>query len=314
MSAFLNCDFMTLTEIENLAQENLKKFGLADAGWTFAFDNAKTRLGACHYARKRISVTLLAAKFAEAAEIIDTLLHEIAHALVGEDHGHDEIWKAKAAQIGCTANRCGDFKIPPNEATYVGTCPACQAIRTRFTRPKKRAACTDCCRKFNQGTFCVDYEFIWIDNRTGKCLFPNENGYIHAPGHQLYFLAGSPHISPKTVQWCLDQFTPIESGVIVFYNFFDLKTVQIWAKVKNLEWISYSLSNQSLHYLSNLTNYSENFFLKTSNEILGLANTFLAIWDGKEDHTKNLILRSLKAEKPTIVFNLEKRRVTKFNT
>jgi len=30
----------------------------------------------------------------------DTLLHEIAHALVGTAHGHDEVWKAKCLEIG----------------------------------------------------------------------------------------------------------------------------------------------------------------------------------------------------------------------
>ncbi len=29
------------------------------------------------------------------------LLHEVAHALVGPDHGHDQVWKDKALQIGC---------------------------------------------------------------------------------------------------------------------------------------------------------------------------------------------------------------------
>ena len=43
---------------------------------------------------------------ADDAEIEDTLLHEIAHALVGRRHHHDAVWRAKAREIGCTGQRC----------------------------------------------------------------------------------------------------------------------------------------------------------------------------------------------------------------
>lgn len=33
-------------------------------------------------------------------EIIDTVLHEIAHALVGRKHKHGNVWKAKYIEIG----------------------------------------------------------------------------------------------------------------------------------------------------------------------------------------------------------------------
>ena len=33
-------------------------------------------------------------------EIVDTILHEIAHAIVGSKHGHDAVWKAVARRIG----------------------------------------------------------------------------------------------------------------------------------------------------------------------------------------------------------------------
>ena len=34
------------------------------------------------------------------SEIKDTILHEIAHALVGPNHGHDPTWVTKAKEIG----------------------------------------------------------------------------------------------------------------------------------------------------------------------------------------------------------------------
>ena len=40
------------------------------------------------------------------SDIRDTLLHEIAHAIVGPGHGHDALWQTAARRIGCTAKRC----------------------------------------------------------------------------------------------------------------------------------------------------------------------------------------------------------------
>ena len=40
----------------------------------------------------------------------NTLLHEIAHALAGHEHNHDEVWKATARSIGCDGCRCGHWQ------------------------------------------------------------------------------------------------------------------------------------------------------------------------------------------------------------
>ena len=34
-------------------------------------------------------------------DIINTIRHEVAHAVVGPNHGHDEIWSSKAKELGC---------------------------------------------------------------------------------------------------------------------------------------------------------------------------------------------------------------------
>ena len=56
-----------------------------DASWSFAFDNAKRRAGACDYTRKRITVSrYLAARYDDETNR-QTLLHEVAHALAGAE-------------------------------------------------------------------------------------------------------------------------------------------------------------------------------------------------------------------------------------
>ena len=59
-----------------------------DPTWSFGFDNAKRRAGACNYRDKRITVSrYLAARFDD-DEIHQVLLHEVAHALAGRLHQH----------------------------------------------------------------------------------------------------------------------------------------------------------------------------------------------------------------------------------
>ena len=38
-------------------------------------------------------------------KIQDTVLHEIAHAIVGNNHYHDRVWRDCAQRIGCTGSR-----------------------------------------------------------------------------------------------------------------------------------------------------------------------------------------------------------------
>ena len=43
--------------------------------------------------------------------VLDTILHEIAHALVGSHHKHDAVWKAKCKEIGCDPKATSDVAV-----------------------------------------------------------------------------------------------------------------------------------------------------------------------------------------------------------
>jgi predicted SprT family Zn-dependent metalloprotease len=100
-----------LAAVSRLAEKLLAEHRLC--GWSFDFDHATRRAGSCHFGRQRITLSLQFARRASAAEIRETLLHEIAHALVGPRHNHDAAWRAKARQIGASGERCHDRRFTP---------------------------------------------------------------------------------------------------------------------------------------------------------------------------------------------------------
>ena len=79
--------------------------------WSFQFDNGRKRAGSCQYGTQVISLSYEFAKHAPEDEIQDTILHEIAHALVGKAHNHDDVWQATAIEIGCSGRRCHDLQF-----------------------------------------------------------------------------------------------------------------------------------------------------------------------------------------------------------
>ena len=76
--------------------------------------------GVCRYREKRIDLSVSYCLAASRAEIEDTVLHEIAHAIVGPKHNHDAVWKAKAREIGCQGERC--HRVQHSVPRWVGEC------------------------------------------------------------------------------------------------------------------------------------------------------------------------------------------------
>jgi len=152
---------MDLKKVEKLGKLLLKKYNLLD--WNFFLDNAKVRFGLCNYTKKTISISKYLAKLNQEKEVKDTILHEIAHALVGRENNHNKIWKKKAQQIGCSATRCyqaEDIITPPQK--YTAYCLHCKF--TFQAQKKRKIACGKCCRQYNQGKYCSDYDLIFRIN------------------------------------------------------------------------------------------------------------------------------------------------------
>ncbi len=135
---------MNLVTAKHLAIQLMDKHGLLDKGWSFEFDTAKRRFGVCRYGTKRIGLSQPLTEANDEIQVVDTILHEIAHALVGHGHGHDSVWKAKCVEIGAKPERCyteEDTTIIAGK--YKAVCGACGKTFHRHKRvPRgRRVAC-----------------------------------------------------------------------------------------------------------------------------------------------------------------------------
>lgn len=115
--------FQSLAECEAYAQRKIRKYGLDKEGWTFVFGRSRSRFGVCHHGLKRIEVSKGFALVGSKAEVKDTVLHEIAHALVGHEAGHGKVWQDMAKSVGC--KWIGAKKDVPGfyKPRYVLACP-----------------------------------------------------------------------------------------------------------------------------------------------------------------------------------------------
>lgn len=70
-------------------------------------------LGLCDHARKTIVMNAHHVDSHPDPEIIDTIGHEVAHAIVGPSHGHDDVWKEKARMLGANPLPCSFLSLDP---------------------------------------------------------------------------------------------------------------------------------------------------------------------------------------------------------
>jgi hypothetical protein len=150
----------SLSEIEYRTRALMAELGmlhlrrpLEEIGWTFRYDRARKRLGACRFSRRKggpkgISLSALYAERDGWALMEDVARHEIAHALDFETRGksrHDAAWKQWAVACGADPSRLYEEPLlPPARSKYVGVCPSCGHQTSFFRRPTRRYSCSPC--------------------------------------------------------------------------------------------------------------------------------------------------------------------------
>ncbi len=147
---------MDAVKAGQLAMQLMEQHGLLAQGWRFAWGHGRRQLGSASIRRRvdrgtgRVqqikTITLsryLVALNGEDA-VRDTILHEIAHALAGLDHGHDDVWKAVCRRIGAEPQRLAGEDIQLAPARYQITCTHCQrslGTRQRRMNPDRLSQC-----------------------------------------------------------------------------------------------------------------------------------------------------------------------------
>lgn len=144
--------------IEDTTYTILNENGLHN--WTVSFGSAYNRLGSCSHHKKTIRFSM---RFAEALpweETYDTILHEIAHAIVGPGQGHNYVWRNAARELGLSNPQSHASVDVEFEKPWIGTCPS--GHTTSMARaPQRVRSCGTC--SGGRG-FSIDYLFEWKKN------------------------------------------------------------------------------------------------------------------------------------------------------
>lgn len=131
-------------------KDYLKHYHLND--WKAGLDNAKSRYGCCNYRTKTISVSKHFISDAGEEHIINTIRHEIAHALNWWRDNHGRKWKYVCLVVGARPKRNSPFGLIAKEKyKYKAICPTCgqETFANRLTEGMRngRIHCRKCYKK-----------------------------------------------------------------------------------------------------------------------------------------------------------------------
>lgn len=136
---------MNPLDARHLALAHMARHGLHD--WRFEFDHARRRFGCCKYRSKVISLSRPLTLLNAEPQVLDTILHEIAHALTPGD-GHGPRWRAACVKLGARPQRCyGETEVaspPRRPAAYRYGCGPCAWWVDRRRLVANRYVCGKC--------------------------------------------------------------------------------------------------------------------------------------------------------------------------
>ncbi len=127
--------------------------------WEFKFDLAKKRLGGCHHGKMLISLSKSFVELNEESVVKNTMLHELAHAIIPSYHGHDKVWERKFIELGGKMRTHADYrKIIKPLPKWKVSCDSCPR-NSEAHRRNRNLICGGCYRRGHHGNL------IWKENK-----------------------------------------------------------------------------------------------------------------------------------------------------
>lgn len=129
---------MLTIDAQKLAEELIRQH---IPHYSFCWTNSKQNFGVCNWVQREIKLSLDLTIRNDEAQVRDTILHEIAHAL-SPGHHHDRIWKGICVKIGAKPERCYTNNVKTG-AEWTAKC-RCGAAHRKFRAPRIKLICKWC--------------------------------------------------------------------------------------------------------------------------------------------------------------------------
>jgi len=211
-------------DAQDMCDIDLRKYGLWEKGWRTNFTKVTGYIALCDHTNKRIIISIPHLNARSEAELMDTIRHEIAHALVGHGHGHNAIWQAKAIELGAKPVHCAPSNVNAGQALNVvetkpekkikalnNYCPVCFAVAVTKSQITKKDIITgypkilmtlECGHTIEKDQIksALDDIKVWTST-TGKQVFPYQVDGIKfiAEANGRCLIADEPGLG-KTIQ------------------------------------------------------------------------------------------------------------------
>lgn len=136
----------SLAEADHMGRELIRRHtetGELKPGWEFGFNLNLMRGGVCRYGERRIEVSVSYCHRAPPRQVEGTILHEIAHAIVGYDEKHNGVFKDVCLRIGGDPRSCHEVEHTPPR--WMGQCGCGNRFpRHRLSRRARTGVCPKC--------------------------------------------------------------------------------------------------------------------------------------------------------------------------
>lgn len=124
--------------------------------WSVTTNNSMTTLGICRHNSKSIGLSTHLLDNNGWEVVKQTVVHEIAHALVGYHAHHNSIWRAKCIALGGDGKTCSEASDARMPYPWLAECFFCSKATPLLSKPRTRVLVCRQCRKpvsFRKGLF-----------------------------------------------------------------------------------------------------------------------------------------------------------------